>query len=63
MQLNTEQLRALRDVIAAYEKQNGALGEVQVTTSNCSDCYSNGGCKGTCKNTCKSTCGYYGSRY
>lgn len=63
MQLNDEKLNALKEVINAYEKQHGALSEVRVTSNNCTDCYSNGGCKGNCKNTCKSTCGYYGSRY
>ena len=53
----------LKNLINNFEQREGILSEVMQTSSNCTDCYSSGGCKGTCKGSCQSTCGYYQRRY
>lgn len=53
----------LRNLVREFENREGTLCEVQQTSNNCTDCYSNGGCKGTCRGTCISKCAATSNRY
>ena len=64
MKMNLEALKALEQKLAEYSNVNGAIAEHMALNSNsCTDCYSNGGCKGTCRGTCISKCKATSSKY
>lgn len=57
MKMNLEALNALELKLNEYSKVNGAIAEHQsMNLNSCTDCYSQGGCKGTCRGTCISKC-------
>lgn len=57
MKMKLEALKALEQKLADYSSENGTIAEHMAQNLNsCTDCYSNGGCKGTCRGTCVSVC-------
>lgn len=64
MKMNLEALKALEAKLAEFSNANGTIAEHMAQNSNtCTDCYSNGGCKGNCRGTCVSKCKATSSKY
>ncbi len=56
MQIDKNEVDKLQAMLDAYTSVNGSVAMRTNDTTNCSDCYTSGGCKGTCRGNCGSGC-------